>query len=191
MRWPGHFVELLMVFGMERCNEPIEDSMSYLLLEIKSSHIINILLNLMSYTYTECIGVQNSVGSETRTKALSNVSSLPPTFSACGVPAVLRRHVMAVVCAGMARNGNNIGKFPSDSAATTARSARGWSGVNCSHQSGHQCHQAGWGASRGAQHLSKYLWTFQLKQQQQLGGVGCCRVLVKHEAIVSTDTGAS
>ena len=110
-----------MVFGMERCNEPIEDSMSYLLLEIKSSHIINILLNLMSYIYTECIGVQNSVG----TKGLSNVSSLPPTFSGCGVPAILRRHVMAVVCAGMARNGNNIGKFPSDSAATTARSARG------------------------------------------------------------------
>ena len=104
---------------------------------------------------------------------------LPPAyifrkwFSACVVPAVLWRYVMAVVCAGMARNGNNIGKFPSDSAATTARSARGWSGVNCSHQSGHQCHQAGWGASRGAQHLSKYLWTFQLKQQQQLDGVGC------------------
>ena len=86
---------------------------------------------------------------------------------------ILRRHVLAVVCAGMARNGNNSGKFPSDSAATTARSARGWSGVNCSHQSGHQCHQPGWGASRGAQRLSKYLWTFQLKQQQQLGSGGC------------------
>ena len=48
MRWPGHFVELLMVFWMERCNEPREDSMSYLLLEIKSSHIINVHLCLKS-----------------------------------------------------------------------------------------------------------------------------------------------
>ena len=142
---------------------------TYWLLEIKSSHIINVHLNLMNTGSMKLIGAKNSVGSKFHTKFI--VSPIPPTFSGCGVQAILRRHVLGVVCAGMARNGNNIGKFPSDSAATTARSARGWSGVNCSHQSGHQCHQPGWGASRGAQRLSKYLWTFQLKQQQQLGSV--------------------